>query len=88
MEVSLMKRLLMAVGVSLVLCLAVFAPADAAQDPKVVICHIPPGNPANAHEIEVSSNAVPAHLAHGDTLGLCGGDDPGDDPGDIPGGDI
>lgn len=40
---------------------------------KVDICHIPPGNPANAHTINVSENAVPAHLAHGDTLGPCGG---------------
>jgi hypothetical protein len=38
---------------------------------KVLICHIPPGNPANAHTIFVSSNAVPAHLRHGDTLGVC-----------------
>jgi hypothetical protein len=38
---------------------------------KVTICHIPPGNPANAHEISVSINALPAHLAHGDTIGPC-----------------
>ena len=41
---------------------------DAFADPptKVLICHIPPGNPNNAHTIEVSANAVEAHLAHGD----------------------
>ena len=33
---------------------------------KVDICHIPPGNPDNAHMINVSVNAIPAHLAHGD----------------------
>lgn len=38
---------------------------------KVTICHVPPGNPANAHTINVSINAVDAHLAHGDLLGLC-----------------
>ncbi len=38
---------------------------------KVEICHIPPGNPDNAHTIEVSQNAVPTHLAHGDYLGEC-----------------
>lgn len=38
---------------------------------KVTICHIPPGNPANAHTIEVGSPAVAAHLAHGDSLGAC-----------------
>jgi hypothetical protein len=38
---------------------------------KVTICHIPPGNPANAHTITVGAPAVPAHLAHGDHLGAC-----------------
>jgi type II secretory pathway pseudopilin PulG len=38
---------------------------------KVTICHIPPGNPNNAHDIQVSQNSVPAHLAHGDTVGPC-----------------
>jgi hypothetical protein len=40
---------------------------------KVEICHIPPGNPGNEHTITVGSPAVPAHLAHGDHLGACGG---------------
>ena len=39
---------------------------------KVLVCHIPPGNPNNAHTICVSYNAVAAHLAHGDYLGNCG----------------
>jgi hypothetical protein len=43
---------------------------------KVDICHIPPGNPDNAHTINVSVNAIPAHLAHGDTLGECGSGGP------------
>jgi hypothetical protein len=38
---------------------------------KVAICHIPPGNPANAHTIVVGAAAVKAHLAHGDYLGSC-----------------
>ncbi len=38
---------------------------------KVTICHIPPGNPANAHTITVGAPAVRAHLAHGDHLGAC-----------------
>lgn len=42
---------------------------------KVVVCHVPPGNPDNAHEITVGAPAVPAHLAHGDEVGECGGDD-------------
>ena len=39
---------------------------------KVIVCHIPPGNPANAHDICVNKNAVSAHLNnHGDFLGSC-----------------
>ena len=38
---------------------------------KVVVCHIPPGNPDNARTITVGSPAVQAHLRHGDTLGTC-----------------
>jgi len=42
---------------------------------KVTICHIPPGNPANAHTITVGSPAVSAHMAHGDLEGSCGSGD-------------
>jgi hypothetical protein len=39
---------------------------------KVCICHIPPGNPENAHTICISPNAVDAHIRnHGDYLGEC-----------------
>lgn len=40
---------------------------------KTTLCHIPPGNPANAHTISVGNSAVKAHLAHGDSLDACGG---------------
>ena len=40
-----------------------------------LICHIPPGNRSNMHTIQVGSPAIDAHLAHGDTLGVCPGDD-------------
>lgn len=44
----------------------------AAAAPKVTICHIPPGNPGNAHTISVGEPAVAKHVAnHGDTLGAC-----------------
>ena len=39
------------------------------------ICHIPPGNPSNAHTIEVEDGAVDAHLRHGDHRGECDGDE-------------
>ena len=38
---------------------------------KVEMCHIPPGNPGNAHTICIAPAAVPAHLAHGCLLGDC-----------------
>jgi len=38
---------------------------------KVALCHIPPGNPANAHEIAVGHPAYAAHEAHGDVAGPC-----------------
>ena len=47
--------------------------ADEDGDGRVAICHVPPGNPNNAHTITVSVNAVPAHLAHGDYCGPCEG---------------
>ncbi|HOY32372.1 MAG TPA: hypothetical protein PKW80_10870 [Bacteroidales bacterium] len=37
----------------------------------VTICHIPPGNPSNAHTITISVNALATHLAHGDYIGSC-----------------
>src|SRR4051794_39269045 len=40
--------------------------------PKVLVCHIPPGNPGNAHTICIAAEAVQAHLDnHGDYLGVC-----------------
>jgi hypothetical protein len=38
---------------------------------KITICHIPPGNPENAHSIEIDIHAWPAHEAHGDVIGDC-----------------
>jgi len=39
---------------------------------KELICHIPPGNPANAHTICVSKHAVEPHQSHhGDLIGAC-----------------
>jgi hypothetical protein len=53
---------------------------DPSDTKKTTICHLPPGNPDNAHTLCVGNPAVPAHLAHGDRLGSCcdstGGDQP------------
>jgi outer membrane biosynthesis protein TonB len=46
-------------------------PTPKPKDKKITICHIPPGNPFNAHTITVGESAVQAHLDHGDYLGPC-----------------
>lgn len=68
-----MKRFVFVAAAAAVAFLSISAsPAVAVSNAnKVVICHIPPGNPENAHTIVVSENALPAHLAHGDTEGPC-----------------
>jgi len=48
-----------------------YAPVAIAQGAKVDVCHIPPGNPDNAHTITISENALGAHLDHGDFVGVC-----------------
>ncbi len=35
---------------------------------KITVCHTPPGNVENCHEISVSLNALQAHLNHGDDM--------------------
>ena len=54
-------------------------PEEEEDNNKVTICHIPPGNPANAHTISVSQNALQAHLDHGDSQGECSTDEDNDD---------
>lgn len=51
--------------------LLLFSTTAAFAGPKVEVCHVPPGNPANFHTIKVSENALSAHLAHGDIAGPC-----------------
>lgn len=71
-----MKKNLLVIGAVLGVVLFLFAfttnPRKNDQgDHKITICHIPPGNPDNAHEITIDESALPAHLAHGDTEGSC-----------------
>jgi hypothetical protein len=44
---------------------------NAGSDKKITICHIPPGNPDNAHTITIDKSAWPAHQKHGDYVGAC-----------------
>ncbi|MCH8281277.1 MAG: hypothetical protein IIC96_11415 [Chloroflexi bacterium] len=45
---------------------AALVSAHGSEPKKVQICHVPPGNPANAQLISISHHAVAAHVAHGD----------------------
>ena len=60
----------MAVGIDPTIPAVVMPTVCAA--PKVLVCHIPMGNPSNAHNICVAASAVAVHQAqHGDTIGGC-----------------
>lgn len=67
---SRIRILMIAAIIGVAMLMVPTMPASAKQV-KVTICHVPPGNPANAHTITVAAPAVAAHLAHGDTLGAC-----------------
>jgi hypothetical protein len=45
--------------------------APGSSSEKLSVCHVPTGNPANAHTIAIGAAALPAHLAHGDAEGPC-----------------
>ena len=64
------KKILLFAIYSIVI-VGIYAPTAIAKQHKVDVCHIPPGNPANAHTINISENAVETHLDHGDSLGPC-----------------
>jgi len=58
-------------GLEICECLDVDENDDCGNN-KVLICHVPPGNPWNAHELCVAEPAVKAHMKnHDDTLGAC-----------------
>ena len=59
---------------SIVMCVIdARASGGSANNPKVYLCHVPPGNPNNPQTLNISINAVPAHLGNhaGDRLGAC-----------------
>lgn len=39
----------------------------------ITICHIPPGNTGNKQTLVIAVSALGAHLAHGDSVGVCAG---------------
>lgn len=50
-------------------------PAPGLGQTKVMICHVPPGNPSNAKTIIVGEPALSAHLANGSYKGECEDED-------------
>jgi hypothetical protein len=48
--------------------------AHAAPEPKITMCHLPPGNPENIQTISIGESAIQAHLDHGDGIGDCEND--------------
>lgn len=68
-----MKKSVIITALVAVFVFAVGFTASSVDSPpdKITICHIPPGNPDNAHAITISVRALDAHLAHGDAIGDC-----------------
>lgn len=69
------KSLLVAGILALVTLSVTVAFLSASPDVKVTICHVPPGNPENTHEITISENALAKHMENhpGDGVGACSG---------------
>jgi hypothetical protein len=71
-KISSMKNLIRIAFIALALVTGVisysFTSVGYHYPSKITVCHTPPGNPGNCHEIEVSINALQAHLDHGDAL--------------------
>jgi hypothetical protein len=67
------KMILLAAMTAIAALMLAATPALAAPQGKTTICHVPPGNPGNAHTITISDNAVDRHLANhpGDRIGPC-----------------
>jgi hypothetical protein len=67
-----MKRIFLLLGATALL-LTMLLPAFAGAAPKKTICHVPPGNPDNAHTLTVGAKGAAAHLDEheGDYAGPC-----------------
>jgi hypothetical protein len=66
------SRTWIGLSVLAILGLMIYAGTVLAQrNDRVTLCHRPPGSAQNAHTITVGKDLLPAHQAHGDTLGAC-----------------
>jgi hypothetical protein len=68
-----MKITVAVARMALVLGFALMIGVPAMAKDKVQVCHVPPGNPGNAHAIMVSQKAADKHILkhEGDKLGPC-----------------
>jgi hypothetical protein len=70
MEAKMKKRILMAISLSLIVALMIAGTVSAKPLPKVAVCHYDADNvvPGTYWLINISGNALKAHMAHGDYL--------------------
>ncbi len=68
-----LKRIFTGLATTAIACVSLSGTALAGPPPKVELCHVPPGDPGNAHTILVSEKAAQSHLNNhaGDHLGPC-----------------
>ena len=59
------RSLLVSATILLLATFCLSTRSEALLQPKVGVCHIPPDDPDNFHTIDVSANALTAHLDHG-----------------------
>lgn len=85
--VSLMIGMMLSVAVQPV---SASNPATGGGNHKVWVCHVPPGNPSNAHAIYVDANGWNGHNLHPLDFLLSGRNDPrcGEDPTKVPPTDV
>lgn len=66
-----MKKVYVSKGIIFLILLLAIIFVATAYAAKVTVCHIPPGDPENYHDITISETALQAHLDHGDYEGTC-----------------
>lgn len=74
--IKTLKKVLMVFSFLLVIFVMAIMPkfieeTSADEKVKVLVCHVPPDDPDNAHTITIAESAIHDHLAHGDVEGMC-----------------